>query len=504
MEGPSTVSSDILGIEIGRDVVRGVLLDNDTSTVIAAAESAIICDRRFRPDGIVSTRSVGPAINDLLYRLRIDHNARVRTGITIGPKHSGVGSGPALPQWLDEQAQWLEEAMLCSGNVGVSFAPARAVHAVIALCRQVGLEPTRIDLAAVAAARLLGEEVEDAITLGSGRGWRARLRDFEVLEAIELADLPADEPLRVIRRDGLSGPITKYHKAGIAEELFAVQRIDLGQLAPAVGSAVGVLHGSPGNLLLGRSVAYRKKAASAIPAVTNGQAMIGPAMHGPATNGQVMNGQAMNGPVTNGQVAGGRTQNGQAANGDRAGHEVVEPSADSLAAAFRMPAHGVDPAYRFDGRTDTTELRITTSLSPLNNRESDQRPRPERPARTEIEAEANLHASQASHEPDPAPHHEPATRPFVEAPSPVTASETALRSPSHEIVTATNPVAAAVDVVERTGAGAEHDQDLIEMFKPDPEAEKQIRRAAGNRSFGLVLSILIVAALALAVAYTYL
>ncbi len=255
MDGAGAASQDILGIEIGRTVVRGVLLDEETAEISGAAECAVIGVVDDDGSEIMEPATVAPSVDDLLYQLGIEDRVGLRVGLSIGPKNAGVGSGSSLQAWLEHQSQALRQPLIAAGDLGVAFAPEKAVDAAVAAASEAGLSLSRVDLAPVAAARVLGDEVEDAISIGSGRGWRARLRDFEVLEAMECGEIADDDPLRVIRRDGLAGPISRYSWVEIAPELRRRLHLDLGQLAPSVGAAIGVAYGSPANLLTGRAVA---------------------------------------------------------------------------------------------------------------------------------------------------------------------------------------------------------------------------------------------------------
>ncbi len=256
MAGPGTTSSDILGIEVGHRLLRGVRLDQDTTELTTAAETALGVGA-LSADGIIDPVVVGPALDELLDRLGVGDRSQVRVGLTIGPRNAGVGSGPAMDGWLEAQAANLRETMVCSGGLGIAFLPSRAVDAAMKLAGGIGIDVVRVDLAPVAAARAIGDQVDDLICIGSGRGWQARMREFEVLEAMENPEVDRDAPLTIVAADGRSRSISRYGWVEIAAELDRSRRLDIGQLAPAVGAAIGVAYESPANLLAGKSVEYR-------------------------------------------------------------------------------------------------------------------------------------------------------------------------------------------------------------------------------------------------------
>ena len=253
MTGSEGESPDILGIEMTPTVVRAVRLDRDARNIVGAAECPVLAV----DDAVtLDPASIGPALDEVLFRLQVDDRTEHLAGVTIGPPRAGVGSGPALPAWLEHRARQLGENMVCAGKLGISFCPQRALDAAIMICEQANITVSRIDFAPVAAARML-EPGTDTVTLGSGRGWRARLRDDEVLEALENADIASDDPLRVITPDGVAVSVDELHGVTLDSGVGLESDDDVGRLAAAVGSAVGVVDGSSGNLLDGDTVRGR-------------------------------------------------------------------------------------------------------------------------------------------------------------------------------------------------------------------------------------------------------
>ncbi len=234
-------------------VVRAVRLDRDARTVVGAAECPVLA---VGDSVTLDPASIGPAVDEVMYQLDVDDRSRHLAGVSIGPPRAGVGSGPALPAWLEQRARQLGENMVCAGKLGISFCPQRALDTAIMICEQANITVSRIDFAPVAAARTL-QPGTDTITLGSGRGWRARLRDDEVLEALENADIATDDPLRVITPDGVGVSIVEFQGVSLDSGVGIDTEDDFGHLAPAVGAAIGVVDGSSGNLLDGDTVRGR-------------------------------------------------------------------------------------------------------------------------------------------------------------------------------------------------------------------------------------------------------
>ncbi|MDH3294590.1 MAG: hypothetical protein OER95_09765 [Acidimicrobiia bacterium] len=252
--GSDGASADILGIEVTPTVVRAIRLNRDDRKVIRGAECPVLT---IGDPVALDPSAIGPALDEVMYQLDVDDRAEHLAAVAIGPRRAGVGSGPALTAWLDHRARQLGENMVCAGKLGISFCPQRALDTAIMICEQANITVSRIDFAPVAAARMLRSGTE-IITLGSGRGWRARLRDDEVLEAVDASDVSFDDPLMVVTDDEVADPIDVLNGVSLASEAKSSVGARPGRFAVAVGAAIGVIDGSSGNLLDGDIVRGRQ------------------------------------------------------------------------------------------------------------------------------------------------------------------------------------------------------------------------------------------------------
>lgn len=260
MGAPRTASQEIVGIEVARTVVRGVRLQPERNEIVGVGEVAFAAGGLDR-DGVIDPGLVGPVFDTLLVRMGVRDRSQIRVGMSIGPRNAGVGSGPAMADWLEAQAQRLHHPLVCSGGLGIAFVPIRAVDQAVKSAFDVGVDLIRVDLAPVAAVRAVGEQIDEPICLGSGRGWQARMRDFEVLEAMERPEVGPDEPVMAIGRDGRGRVIDRYGWIDLSTELIRSGRVDSAMFAPAVGAALGVLYDSPANLLDGKVIGSRSQPA---------------------------------------------------------------------------------------------------------------------------------------------------------------------------------------------------------------------------------------------------
>ena len=250
--GSEGVSPDILGIEMTPTMVRAVRLDPEDRTVVAAAECPVLA---VGEAVTLDPAALGPALDEVLYHLGVDDRANHLAAVSIGPPRAGVGSGPALPAWLEHRSRQLGENMVYAGKLGIAFCPQRALDTAIMICEQANITVSRIDFVAVAAARVLEPGV-DTISVGSGRGWQARLRDDEVLEALESGEVDSGEPLLIVNDEGDSIRLTRFHGVTLGPDVEPTVD-EIGFLAAAVGAALGIAEGSSANLLDGETIRGR-------------------------------------------------------------------------------------------------------------------------------------------------------------------------------------------------------------------------------------------------------
>lgn len=253
MGDPRTIRPEIIGIEVGRVACRGVRVDARTNEVVAVGEVP------FGPhgidrDGVIEPSVVAVALDTLVVRLGIDDRSSAKVGLSIGPRNAGVGSGAEMNAWLQAQATRLGQPLVCSGGLGLAFVPIRSVDQAVKTAFDIGLDLFRVDLAPVAAVRAVGDQVDDLVCVGSGRGWQARMRDFEVLEAMENHQVGPEEPISFHAADGSTSTLARYGWVDLSADLVRSQQVDVGRLATAAGVAIGVLYNSPANLLDGKVI----------------------------------------------------------------------------------------------------------------------------------------------------------------------------------------------------------------------------------------------------------
>lgn len=224
----------------------------DRNEIVAVAEVPFAASGVDR-DGVIEPTIVSTALDTLIVRLGITDRSQARVGLTIGPRNAGVGSGPAMISWLKAQAARLRQPFVCSGGLGIAFVPIRAVDQAVKTAFDIGLDLHRVDLAPVAAVRAVGEQIDDVVCLGSGRGWQARMRDFEVLEAMENPQIGVDEPVCIVG-PGRSEVVSRYGWIDLSVDLLESGQVDIARMAAATGAAVGVLYESPANLLSGKVI----------------------------------------------------------------------------------------------------------------------------------------------------------------------------------------------------------------------------------------------------------
>lgn len=245
--GPPPV---LLGVELGRRRVRLAVLDDEGRVLHDATEVPIEGDdQHVELLAAATSRAIAAGVG----RLGLTPATPVRVGATIGFPYCGVGSGPALPEWLVELSRELGEPVVYIGEHGVSYAPVHCLDYVDQVFRSVPLRLDRVELAPLAASRTLGLLRTGTVRLGSGIAWSARILDGEMMEAFEAGDGPVDEVLHVVTSDD-ARPVQLLDGVFIDGSLSHDRDLSPGALAPAVGVAVALLDPPGRNLLDGRLV----------------------------------------------------------------------------------------------------------------------------------------------------------------------------------------------------------------------------------------------------------
>ena len=242
----------LLGVEIGRNKIRLVLLDNEGRRLLDVVERPIAKAGGPR-DPIAQELSTRAALEAALSRLDLARDRQILAGATIGFADCGVGSGPALLGWLETLSDDLDEPIVFTGDQGVSYAPARCVEFVQRVFDQTGLHLDRVELAPVAASRVVGPLPTGALTLGSGVAWSARVLDDEVLEAYEISDGPFDDVLQLVA-SGDGRPLASLEGLEVDEKLCRNRGVSIAALAPAAGVALALVNPERTNLLDGETV----------------------------------------------------------------------------------------------------------------------------------------------------------------------------------------------------------------------------------------------------------
>ncbi|MEM7274549.1 MAG: hypothetical protein AAF547_15795 [Actinomycetota bacterium] len=236
----------LLGVEIGATAVRLALLDSAAAQVTDAVERPIGVG-----DGSLDTMAearLQTALLGALDVLGLAEATPLLMGVTIGMSNCGVGSGPALTRWLENLSARLDQQFVSVGDQGVSYAPLDVVAFLKRVFEPLPLHVDRIELAPVAACRLIEPLHPGEVTIGSGLAWSARVIGNEVVEAYEITGGAADQLISVAS-GGAMQPIERLTGVVIDETLAERRNLDPRALAPAVGVAKGLLTSPPSNLL---------------------------------------------------------------------------------------------------------------------------------------------------------------------------------------------------------------------------------------------------------------
>ena len=244
-------SQAIVGIEIGDLVVRAVQTDREASRVENYVEVAI------NSTNIGLTKPREPyqhAIDTALYQLDLGEPETYRLGVAFSDVNAGVGNGPAMQEWLNQQVKKLDVSFVYAGEPEVSFSPDGVVNDVLALFRPSGVAVSRMELSPVAAARSLPANTTGTVLIGSGIGWQVDLREGRVFSAYASDKIGRNQALRLLADGTEQPPLTNLRDIDVPDSLLAKHRIPIALLCPTVGVAKGVAEREAANLLYGSKV----------------------------------------------------------------------------------------------------------------------------------------------------------------------------------------------------------------------------------------------------------
>ncbi len=237
-------SADLVGIEIGQKSVRAIVLSSDASSIVRFADTAIPATPGL-PD-------ISESIQALWRELGLDLSTHVRAAVAVSHIHAGIGSGPSIESWIDSLGGDLEISLIRVGErfEGVSYFPKEFLDAIGSGFEPLGVEPDRIELAPIAAARCFAPKSTCSFTVESGVSWQARVHSGLILEAM-VAETPSAHSGVAIAKGPDTGHISSIHGLELTDELLASLRITVSDIAVAAGAARGLVERPAGNLLEG-------------------------------------------------------------------------------------------------------------------------------------------------------------------------------------------------------------------------------------------------------------
>ncbi len=240
--------TDLIGVELGRYSVCASILDSTGTQLLGYADNSILSaedtyggDSRFP--------NPGPAIAALWKKLNLDQISNPQVAVTLGVGHAGIGSGPAIEQWVDSLAVKISDPITKAGdpNTGVSYIPTRHLGTVMGTFQSLGVVPERIELPPVAVVRVLPAVEDYSVSVASGIGWKARVHQGQVLEAVAYPDGLGKEGIHIEMGGQPEVELSHLEGVQVPASLLADDRISMATLAVSVGVAKGLLTTGGGN-----------------------------------------------------------------------------------------------------------------------------------------------------------------------------------------------------------------------------------------------------------------
>ncbi len=240
--------TDLIGVELGRYSVCASILDSTGTQLLGYADNSILSaedtyggDSRFP--------NPGPALAALWSKLKLDGMSNLRVAVTLGVGHAGIGSGPAIEQWVDSLAVKISDPITKAGdpNTGVSYIPTRHLGTVMGTFQSLGVVPERIELPPVAVVRVIPAVEDYSVSVSSGIGWKARIHQGQVLEAVAYPDGLGKDGVHIEMGGQPEVELPQLEGVQVPSSLLADDRISMATLAVSVGAAKGLLTSGGGN-----------------------------------------------------------------------------------------------------------------------------------------------------------------------------------------------------------------------------------------------------------------
>ena len=237
----NTKSPGFVGVELSRRLIRVAVLDSSATQVIDYVEC--LTEDPISPE---VTPNPASALSVAWRKLKLNEFEGYKVCVSVGSKHSGVGSGPAIADWIDSLETQIGKKISQSGepDKGVSYYPYKNICDIVSAFKEIGVVPDRIELAPISVARVLPAGSTCSIMVDSSIGWRARLHSGHVLEALAYPE-GLDHRGVLVEMPGMeSAPLENLVGIDIDSDILTRSRADVDILAIAVGAALSFANNS--------------------------------------------------------------------------------------------------------------------------------------------------------------------------------------------------------------------------------------------------------------------
>jgi|GEM_PF-6067637 len=250
----SNVKSDknlVVGIEISRSCVRVVVLDQQKKSIVDYSQIPLESKKESSNSSFLYMAS---SLEEAWKELNLAKGVRV--AIAVGTRHSGIGSGPQIEDWITSLESQVGKRISRAGKAekGVSYFPLKHVHELKLAFGSLDANLSLVELAPVSVARVLGPNETCSITMDSSIGWRARLHSGYVLEALAYPDSLGLDRIQVQYAGKDPVDITNFSGVSISDVVLTKNSVEFNEIAVALGAALGLDVDINGHNLIEESV----------------------------------------------------------------------------------------------------------------------------------------------------------------------------------------------------------------------------------------------------------
>ncbi len=235
-----TIAGSCIGIEIDESVIRAAILSGNADRIVGYAE----VKRSQKPGNEIEKLTL--ELQNLWNKLPEKFTGNVRVAAAVGVEDSGVRSEDNTEVWIDAlEVKRSGPIDRVTYGSGYEYAPEDQLEQLCSAFFNNEIPLERIELAPVAAVRVLPQHGSFNFSVGSGIWWESTVRNGLVLSAEQATIDSYDRALYLSEFPGHEERIDNLGEISVSDDLLTAFNINHAHLAVSVGAAIGLQTNEP-------------------------------------------------------------------------------------------------------------------------------------------------------------------------------------------------------------------------------------------------------------------